>query len=1298
MKKHSLMSIAALLCMIMLGTVACQQDPGTPGVTDGTTDAVSATEPAAGADSQPVPGDTETESVFEETQDSESDSETATEPAPETEPEPLPTENPTVSITHPAFGAKGDGKTNDRGAIQKAIDYVADCGGGVVVIPAGSKPFLTGNLFLKSNVELRFEKGATLKQSPDPDDYAMLKDGTYEAYRPKLGHDSKDVVWGHTWFENYPLIYAGEGSTNVKVTGKGIIDMTRGDGRVHGDSMTAKPENCDITLHICPIGFYRVDGFEISDITIQNYSTYAVMPYTCWNGMISGITVKGYNDSLNTDGISLMNCQNIRITGCHLTTGDDALYVFTSYDDPRGGTWWSSDNPQPSKNIEIDHNTTWSGCKGFGLILWGNHYSDLSQVEISDLYVHDNTFSSMGIWNEDYFNDIPGPTPVKNVRFDNNKITPGVIEDNLFTTPISNMTGSDQFPSMTDLQNGDFQRTGEAYWILGGGAAVLKDGDNYYGKLDYSHEIASELFQGLSLKAGREYSFTAHAYTSGVSAMLFIRDAATGEIVASKVFSNTESGEMILRYIPTTTANYQVGILESGDAGEGWCVVDDLTLTYDKAEQSIFVGQYADQGFGSGGHFVLGTKFSAKVDGIITKVRIYTAAGEDGVHQVSIWDPETLTVIAGPYEWVIQPGMQGWQSFTLPEICHIDANKVYMVSVSNTAGDQLYAQSAAANAAITSGDLVVMEGSGYYNYYGEGQNMPYIPSAMNYLRDIVFLPAEQTIFTDEIPDDFTNDARYELGTKFQVKVSGYITKVRIYTSKDESGTHKVSLWDAENNRLLAGPFDWVITAGTEGWQIFELPEAVHISADRDYIISVSNGEDKIYPRATGVHSFVNPICNRDLITYADSGTYSTTLGSIPLNLSPVSAGVNYLRDVVFVADKNPVLEAVEKYVLEDLYNACQDTAEDSYAPADWALFQAALAEAKRVLEDPSATQAMVDAAHDELLRTANLTREQTIFTTQTPTGQDNFFQFAIGTKFKTTVDGQITKVRIYALTDEQGIHYVSIWNAETGENLTGMLEWNIEAGEAGWRTFDLDQPLDIKAHTHYIVSVTCGPDKLYPMVTNGLAESIVNRDLIAVSGMYSYATMGMPDNAVTTSYLRDVVFIAAPTVAAEQSILTDQTPHAIADNMRSELGMQFSADKDGQIIAVRIYAPAGEGGEHGVSIWDFDQQIMLTEYYTWTFTSGTAGWKTFVLPTPLHIEAGKDYLVSVSNSADKYYVSSNVENGMPFSFNTPIVHGDLTGKMGYFSPDGALGVMPTLSYNAGNYYRDVVFVSDASMD
>src|SRR5260370_541222 len=60
-----------------------------------------------------------------------------------------------------AHGAKGDGKTVDTAAIQKAIDTAAKTGDGVVVFKPGV--YLSGALFLKSRMELRLEEGSEIR-------------------------------------------------------------------------------------------------------------------------------------------------------------------------------------------------------------------------------------------------------------------------------------------------------------------------------------------------------------------------------------------------------------------------------------------------------------------------------------------------------------------------------------------------------------------------------------------------------------------------------------------------------------------------------------------------------------------------------------------------------------------------------------------------------------------------------------------------------------------------------------------------------------------------------------------------------------------------------------------------------------------------------------------------------------------------------------------------------------------------------------------------------------------------------
>src|ERR1035438_5231121 len=65
-----------------------------------------------------------------------------------------------------SFGAKGDGKTQNRDAINKAIEAAAAAGGGTVDFPAGI--WITGSLRLRSNVTLRLEPGSAIHARTGP--------------------------------------------------------------------------------------------------------------------------------------------------------------------------------------------------------------------------------------------------------------------------------------------------------------------------------------------------------------------------------------------------------------------------------------------------------------------------------------------------------------------------------------------------------------------------------------------------------------------------------------------------------------------------------------------------------------------------------------------------------------------------------------------------------------------------------------------------------------------------------------------------------------------------------------------------------------------------------------------------------------------------------------------------------------------------------------------------------------------------------------------------------------------------
>ena len=123
------------------------------------------------------------------------------------------------------FGAAGDGRTKDSPAIQKAIEACTESDGGMVYCPPGT--YLSGTLFLKSNVELHIEAGATLLGSPHQADYDTSQNAEHDQGLP-----DERVSGVH-------LVYA-RGASNIVVTGRGTID---GNGRTFaGRHAPLRPE------------------------------------------------------------------------------------------------------------------------------------------------------------------------------------------------------------------------------------------------------------------------------------------------------------------------------------------------------------------------------------------------------------------------------------------------------------------------------------------------------------------------------------------------------------------------------------------------------------------------------------------------------------------------------------------------------------------------------------------------------------------------------------------------------------------------------------------------------------------------------------------------------------------------------------------------------------------------------------------------------------------------------------------------------------------------------------------------
>src|SRR5262249_51223854 len=109
-------------------------------------------------------------------------------------------------------------------------------------------------------------------------------------------------------------------------------------------------------------------------------------------------------------------------------------------------------------------------------------------------------------------------------------------------------------------------------------------------------------------------------------------------------------------------------------------------------------------------------------------------------------------------------------------------------------------------------------------------------------------------------------------------------------------------------------------------------------------------------------------------------------------------------------------------------------------------------------------------------------------------------------------------------------------------------------------------------------------------------------------------------------------------------------------------------------------------GAHVAHLWSATGTLLATA----TFTNETAsGWQQVNLPNPIMIAAGTTYVVSYHSdgdySADSNYFTGTHNNGSL----TALASGESGGGGLYAYGTGA--IFPTNSFNASNYWVDVVF-------
>ncbi len=238
-----------------------------------------------------------------------------------------------------SFGAAADRKTMDTAAIQKTIDAAAAAGGGMVYFPTGG--FLSGTIFLKSNVTLYLAPGAVL-----------LGSSRIQDYNPKH------------------LIYA-KNVENVAIEGSGTID---GQGDLFFDK-GLKPLDRPSPL----IEIWDSRNIRIQDITIRKAPAWTIHPKNCDGVKIRGISLRNNLRAINSDGIDIDSSRNVIISDCHIEAGDDCIVLKTT--DRQG-------SHGPTENVTVTNCVLVSAASALklGTESWG----DFRHIVFSNCVIRDS--------------------------------------------------------------------------------------------------------------------------------------------------------------------------------------------------------------------------------------------------------------------------------------------------------------------------------------------------------------------------------------------------------------------------------------------------------------------------------------------------------------------------------------------------------------------------------------------------------------------------------------------------------------------------------------------------------------------------------------------------------------------------------------------------------------------------------------------------------------------------------------------------------------------------------------------
>jgi len=256
-----------------------------------------------------------------------------------------------------AFGAVADGTTLNTAALQRAIDTCSADGGGTLTFPAGR--YLTGTLQLKDNVTLHLDADAVLLGSTTAADYRNLDpfiDGT-----------------------GSPLGYALIVAVDAKHVG------LEGPGTIEGQGAALKAAQTPYKIRPFLVRWVRCTDVAVKDVHLGGSGAWTMHLFQCRDARVEHVTIRS-RGLANNDGIDIDSSERVRIAGCDIDTGDDAICL-------------KATGAQPCRDIAVTGCRLTSNCAA--IKLGTESLGDFEKIRIDHCQIRDTRLGGVKLLSVD---------------------------------------------------------------------------------------------------------------------------------------------------------------------------------------------------------------------------------------------------------------------------------------------------------------------------------------------------------------------------------------------------------------------------------------------------------------------------------------------------------------------------------------------------------------------------------------------------------------------------------------------------------------------------------------------------------------------------------------------------------------------------------------------------------------------------------------------------------------------------------------------------------------------------------